>query len=868
VSLPDKFQVGRLEIDLNAYRLLQDGELVHLTRTEWKLLQEMARHHGQVMPHRALLQRVWGAEYGNESDYIHTYMRRLRVKLEDDPGDPQYLLTEAGIGYRLEFLVDGDPPTAAVKDTLEVPALSNANGADRKAINPLPLDVSERYVGRAGEQAELTNLLLDKTRLITVLGRSGVGKTALACKVLSDLQSSDAIDGLVYLSADRMDINLGRIIGDFAQLLGSDDLAAAVRPDQMTPAQRAAVLLKHLNDGAYILLLDNLEDLQDAASGELTDPDLQTFFSLALEQGGGLRVLVTSRLPLALPRPARTWERVLPLDEGLPLDDGVRLLRLCDPDNTAGLREAADEQLSLVVEKVRGFPRALEAVAGLLLEDQLLTLDDVLSDESLFADEIGAVLVQSAIDRLERNALFMMEALALYERPVTMDALEFLLEPFIDLDHAVFRSVLNRLVRSFFCEYNRATQTFSLHSIDQAYCYRRIPEDSGEYSKISLHRRAAGYYQGESEPEASWTSPADLEAGRQAFHHHIGAGEYDAAAGLLLTFDEKLFMWGQYVDLRAMHERLRGNVDASTLKRQHLLRLGEVYRAVGQVRDAIACYEPVLAGGEAAEQGAALSNLGWAYYDLAQFETAIDYWHEALQVFRNNADQNGEGDVLGGLGWVSYLRGDYTVAADYFHQAWNLLIKLRQVYQAGVNLGDLGVVRAAQGQYDEAIRILNESLSFAEKFNAPREKSYKLGYLATALLFKGEVAEAHETAGMAQKFDVPENNHFIAALYGLTLARLGKRGEAVAAFENAMHYADALLQHTDGLYQVYYARGLAYAGLQLLTNAPLQPAIDDYQRARQLCGETGILENNLRLLDELMQCPGGAVLKPVRATLE
>jgi two-component system, OmpR family, KDP operon response regulator KdpE len=90
-----------LAIDLGRRVVTRQGEEVHVTRTEYELLAYLARNLGRVVTQRELLQRVWGPEYGSESDYLRTFVRQLRKKLEPDPANPVYLLTASGVGYRL-----------------------------------------------------------------------------------------------------------------------------------------------------------------------------------------------------------------------------------------------------------------------------------------------------------------------------------------------------------------------------------------------------------------------------------------------------------------------------------------------------------------------------------------------------------------------------------------------------------------------------------------------------------------------------------------------------------------------------------------------------------------------------------------------
>jgi two-component system KDP operon response regulator KdpE len=76
------------------------GSPVHLTPTEWALLELMARNPGKLLTHRWLLQKVWGESYGDESHYLRVYVAGLRKKLEPDPSSPRLIVTEPGVGYR------------------------------------------------------------------------------------------------------------------------------------------------------------------------------------------------------------------------------------------------------------------------------------------------------------------------------------------------------------------------------------------------------------------------------------------------------------------------------------------------------------------------------------------------------------------------------------------------------------------------------------------------------------------------------------------------------------------------------------------------------------------------------------------------
>lgn len=89
-----------LELDLTRRLARREGAAVHLTPTEWRLIEELAGHPGELIRQHDLLQLVWGPTYGRETNYLRVYLGQLRRKLEVDPRHPRHLVTEAGVGYR------------------------------------------------------------------------------------------------------------------------------------------------------------------------------------------------------------------------------------------------------------------------------------------------------------------------------------------------------------------------------------------------------------------------------------------------------------------------------------------------------------------------------------------------------------------------------------------------------------------------------------------------------------------------------------------------------------------------------------------------------------------------------------------------
>ena len=101
ISETAKIAFGEVRVDFDARVVERDGHTIHLTPIEYRLLTALARHAGCVLTHRQLLQEVWGPAQAENAHYLRIYMGHLRQKLERDPAQPEHIVTETGVGYRL-----------------------------------------------------------------------------------------------------------------------------------------------------------------------------------------------------------------------------------------------------------------------------------------------------------------------------------------------------------------------------------------------------------------------------------------------------------------------------------------------------------------------------------------------------------------------------------------------------------------------------------------------------------------------------------------------------------------------------------------------------------------------------------------------
>ncbi len=627
-----------------------------------------------------------------------------------------------------------------------------------RVVGRPPLGTVEHFKNRVREQEKIGRLLAEPTtRLVSVIGHGGMGKTALAGKVLRDLEqhrwphTNDDIplDGIVYLSARTAGISLERLFLDCARLLGGEQakvVNAVWTNPKLDTVDKVTRLLEALQEGRYVILLDNMEDLLDER-GQLTDENLQLFFDQSLTAAHGTRLLVTSRLAMAFRRELMRFDRQVNLLDGLPEADGIALLRELDPNSDYGLQDAPDEELARAVELVHGVPRALEVMAGILANDPFATLAEVL-EQFYEQEDVVQALIEENYKRLDGNARRVIEALAVFKRPVPPLAVDYLLEPFAPgLD---VPNILRRLTRTNIVSIDRATKTVTLHPIDQDFAYSQLPEEgSGEptCTRQALERRAAEYYVQLRIPEETWKTIDDLEPQLAEFEHRIRAGDYDGACMVLNTIDFNcLFLWGHFTQLIELRGKLLGHLTDFRLQAINLGSLGRAYYPVGQVRRAIKFYEEALPIARSLndfhQESELLSSLGRAYRKQGDFDQSMKLHKQALSIARKIKDREAEGSQLGYLGRTYRDLGRGEQAIKLYKEALAIAREIGHRRWEGIWLGHLGIVYTYEWHLEQAIELFKEGLTIAREIGNLWEVEYNLGHLGNAYRTLGQLERA------------------------------------------------------------------------------------------------------------------------------
>jgi TIR domain-containing protein len=451
-------------------------------------------------------------------------------------------------------------PTAAAEQTdtrIEValererqPERPDAAPPRARFVNPPPMTAPAYFQDRYVETSLVGDFLRDGgLRAMWVVGRGGVGKTAMVCRLLMALEHGRlpddlgelAVDGIVYLSRHSAHpVDFAHVFADLCRLLPSDvadALLARSRDPHETPAALIRALVERFPAGTWVLLLDNFEDVVDADGVGLIDAGLdEALRTLLLAPRHGVKVIITTRVaPQSLVLVQPGTQRHLNLEEGLPSPFAEEVLRAMDADGSLGIRDAPAALLGQARERTRGFPRALEALAAILAADRDTTLDELLAATARMPDNVVEALVGEAFNLLDATAQHVMQALAVYPGPVPPVAVDYLLQPFEpSVDSA---PVLSRLVNMQFVR--RDAGRYYLHQVDSDYALQRVPEgEPGDryivpqpFSRYALRERAADYFVETRTPRETWRTLDDLAPQLAEFDLRCQAGDYDTAAG-------------------------------------------------------------------------------------------------------------------------------------------------------------------------------------------------------------------------------------------------------------------------------------------------------------------------------------------------
>lgn len=620
---------------------------------------------------------------------------------------------------------------------------------------PIPEKLIRHFQDRDTELFKLKQSLKNRNlRMILICGRGGMGKTTLIVKLLMELiedcnetssSISDSIDSIIFIPLNekgyRTPDRIVELISRTLEHEAAKELYEVWNQEYISIRERLAELFKGpLVHRRCIIILDNLESVLDEENHILSEFEgLSQFVNVFLEYEHDSTIIATSRRTLSLVREAEIaaiGRRIqIPLDEGLPEDFAIELLRDLDSDGKLGLREEETKILKDLVHQCRFIPRTLEAVVATLLHNPTWTLKTLLENKEYLSRLIDNPAMELFASLQSDQHRLVVQALAVYDKPVSSIAVKTIL-PELAIDKFLDELFRNLMV-------NHDSGLFWLHQLDREYAYNQIPDTQTGFSKSELHKRAAGFYKQLRKPVELWKSIEDVEPQLQEFRHLVRAGFFDDACQILNEIDrEYLARWGYHQHIIELRLQLINKIHGRNLSGWNLCHLGTAYMDSGFPEEAKLQYLNVLS--IAAESNdpflecRALGNLALAEGRLGDKNKEEILLEKALTVAEKINDRLHMGRWLGNLTDVKLTLGNISIqdALVNFNKAKSNskeLCDFRFFMIWSEKLGDLYITLK---EYESSKEQMNAALDISQKSNEKLltcQILVKLGYIYNKL---------------------------------------------------------------------------------------------------------------------------------------
>lgn len=689
------------------------------------------------------------------------------------------------------------------------------NHKPERVVNIRPLEAKLMFKNRLREIQELRNhLALAGVRLITIVGRSGMGKTALVSHILADLESGTSllpgtpasldVDSIIYLSSRSTGLSLEQIFAGVGRVLGESEahtLSRRWRDKGVTLPAKVDFLLEALHSRSCIILLDNFEDVL-AEDGSIADEGLRVFVEHSLALPGRVRLLVTSQTAVKVPAEALGAVRNVVLTDGLPEEEAISLLRDLDPQGMLGLRGAPESDLRKAAHLARGIPRALEILAGILHQDPTTNLGELLDDENYLGDQVLEHLVAAGYERLSTDDRRVMEALSVLNRPVGEAAITYLLHPWYPT--LKVRPCLRRLSQGYYVRASRADAEYSLHPLDREYVYSRIPSPNSSvtpgttYNRLTLEMRAAEFYADIQKPQNEWKTLVDISPQLYQIEHYTRAGQFDAACTLLDEIDVNyLSLWGHYLLLIELRQRLIGKPQSFRLQMHNRGRLGVTYGHLARYEDAIQLLSQALNNArelhDRRSEGVWTSHLANAHRSLGEFDQGIRLSKDALDIASELGDLQLESDALDGLGHIYRDTEQHRDAINCYSRIVDIARSGGDRRREGYAISLLALTHRSMGKIEQSIELNITSLAIARETGNRRSEGAILGHLGIAYDLLGDLELAIEHYNLAISIAQQIGDRRAEGIWynrlGYHSCTAGRLAEAVSFYERSLAIA-------------------------------------------------------------------------------
>ncbi|MEH1842758.1 MAG: tetratricopeptide repeat protein [Nostoc sp.] len=672
----------------------------------------------------------------------------------------------------------------------------------------------------------LSAYLYKNTFLIGIEGIGGTGKSMLAAKIYDEIASFPK-----------------RFWADVSNGAGFSDLARQVLSEFGFPvpeeeAQLVEALVGCLRSGQFLLIIDNLESLlqPDRQWGSLFYGD---FFQAWVEHGSNSKVLVTTR-----ERPELKGFEWLTL-KGLQVNEGIALLTVL------GIRG----DLTQFVELVDGHPLLLKLVADLLNEEYsqdpdlsrladlgLGNLRQLLTDSQVVGihhrKNVGMVLVLDAsFNRLNELQKALLLNISVYRGAVDSAAAVAVLPG--SSAPEIEEELRNLVKRSLLVDKLNGKRRFDFQPLILEY----VRYQAGDQSEA--HQKAIDYYRSIAK-QPPWKTKNDVKEYLEIFDHFYQLQDYNSAFDSIRICNDFLTLRGYYVDQVELYGQLVSKWEEIGARENRnyqaaLILLGNAYNSLGQYQWAIEFLQQSLEIfreiGDRNGEANSLISLGNAYNYLGQYQRKIEFLQQSLEIFKEIGDRNGEANSLNNLGNAYDSLGQYQQAIEFLQQSLEIFKEIGDRNGEANSLINLGNAYNSLGQYQRPIEFLQQSLEIFKEIGDRNGEGASLIGLGNAYNSLGQYQQAIELLqqSLEIKREIGDRNGEGASLIGL-----GNAYNSLGQYQRAIEF---LQQSLEIFKEIGDSNGEG-ASLNNLGNAykslgQYQRAIEFFQQSLEIFKEIG-----------------------------
>lgn len=684
----------------------------------------------------------------SDNEYVDVYLKILRdfQALSDNPVrfQSQIDLIEYSINKNESDEFHSDEQSSAA-------GIETESSKDHYHWN-YPRIVAASFKNRQSILEEMDSFVANRdANILIVEGIGGIGKTASVVKLIQDYEQkslTNDIDGVVFLSTRTVGINIENLFGEVVSLLPKiqEEIETVFYNKKLSSSEKIFSLVKFLNTSNLIIVFDNFEDLL-SSNGTLKNDEITLFINLFHQYSQFSKLIITSRVLPQIKNIVYRSDRIKRIDisKGIPDEDSRELLFEFDFDGLYGIKNASSESISELISNTYGIPRVLEIVIGLLSSNPFLTIEELIS-ETRDEDSVVHVFVEENYKKLDGISRRIIDALAVYKKPVLIDAIEHMLSPFL-ANLSIHPFVMN-LARSNIVKIEKRSKKISLHPIDQDYAYTQLSNNNGgSYSLKSFEARAAEYYRLLKTHPDTWKKLEDIQSNLQEFEHLVRSEQFERANLVISEIDKNhLFWWGFYSKLLGMRKKIIPVQLSVESRVDYYSRLGSTLIALGDAEKANKNFKKALeASNDLSDpfiKADCLNKIGLSYRALGQAKEALKYCIEAFETVQNKGNRKLEGEYLGNIGLVHHVLGNIEDAIEYYKCSHAIAVECKDVRKTSHQLSNLGMAYLDLGAVQKPINLFTEALEIARNIGNLGGIAIRLANLGNAYRVMGKTDKA------------------------------------------------------------------------------------------------------------------------------